>query len=135
MSLIQTFTGTLTVMTCGKCGVIFGMETEMHDRKVQEHGSFFCPNGCNRRFIMTTKVELLQQELAQKNDNIDYLRRANNSLHNQVATLNYSVRAQKAAKTKIINRVKNGVCPCCNRTFQNLQNHFKTKHPELITGT
>jgi rubrerythrin len=26
-------------------------------------------------------------------------------------------------------RVKNGVCPCCNRTFQNLMAHMKTKHP------
>lgn len=26
-------------------------------------------------------------------------------------------------------RVKNGVCPCCNRSFQNLKRHMNTKHP------
>jgi hypothetical protein len=39
-------------------------------------------------------------------------------------------RAEKAAKTKIKNRVAKGVCPCCNRTFQNLADHMKSKHPD-----
>jgi hypothetical protein len=26
--------------------------------------------------------------------------------------------------------VANGVCPCCNRTFQNLARHMAGKHPD-----
>jgi Fe-S oxidoreductase len=46
-------------------------------------------------------------------------------------------RAQKAAKTRIKNdrdriktRVANGVCPHCNRTFQNLARHMASQHPD-----
>ncbi|WP_165394478.1 helix-turn-helix domain-containing protein [Pseudoxanthomonas winnipegensis] len=28
-------------------------------------------------------------------------------------------------------RVMNGVCPCCNRTFENLRRHMHDKHPEF----
>ena len=38
-------------------------------------------------------------------------------------------RRMKAEKQ--LKRVHNGVCPCCNRSFQNLQKHMKTKHPEI----
>ncbi len=34
------------------------------------------------------------------------------------------------AHRKMRTRVMNGVCPCCNRTFQNLMAHMKTEHPE-----
>lgn len=35
---------------------------------------------------------------------------------------------------KLRARVKNGVCPCCNRSFENLRRHIETKHPEFGTG-
>ena len=28
-------------------------------------------------------------------------------------------------------RVKNGVCPCCNRSFTSLWQHIKNEHPEF----
>jgi len=42
-------------------------------------------------------------------------------------------RAEKAAKTRIKNRIGNGVCPCCNRTFKDLASHMKCKHPEYAS--
>lgn len=41
----------------------------------------------------------------------------------------HSRRAEKAAKTRIKNRIARGVCPCCKRTFQNLAAHMQTQHP------
>lgn len=29
------------------------------------------------------------------------------------------------------NRVANGVCPCCNRHFENLERHMKGQHPDF----
>tara|TARA_Y100000310_G_scaffold338946_1_gene430083 strand:- start:1163 stop:1354 length:192 start_codon:yes stop_codon:yes gene_type:complete len=37
----------------------------------------------------------------------------------------------KGQVTKLKNRAKAGVCPCCNRTFQNLSRHMETKHPDF----
>lgn len=30
------------------------------------------------------------------------------------------------------NRAAAGVCPCCNRTFEQLGRHMTTKHPEYV---
>lgn len=40
-------------------------------------------------------------------------------------------RLRKALEIK--KRVGNGVCPCCNRTFENLSRHMSCKHPEYKT--
>lgn len=43
-------------------------------------------------------------------------------------------RADNAEK-KIIQtkrRALAGVCPCCTRTFQNVQRHMKSKHPNVV---
>jgi len=37
--------------------------------------------------------------------------------------------AARAQVTKIKNRVGHGVCPCCNRTFENIARHMASKHP------
>lgn len=37
--------------------------------------------------------------------------------------------AARGQVTRIKNRVGNGVCPCCNRSFGNLHRHMQTKHP------
>jgi DNA repair exonuclease SbcCD ATPase subunit len=58
-----------------------------------------------------------------------------NAAHDQTkATLRdteKSLIAQKGVTTRIKNRASNGVCPCCNRTFQNLARHMHTKHPDF----
>jgi len=117
-------------MECS-CGAIYGISEDRYNYCLDTGTHWYCPNGCRRVFKKPRNSELKEQ--------IEKLERRNNlkdeviaSKNNQIAQLNYSVRAQKAAKTKILNRVKNGVCPCCNRQFKDLQNHFKSKHPELL---
>ena len=35
-----------------------------------------------------------------------------------------------SAKRRIEKRIHAGVCPCCNRSFPNLQRHMAAKHPD-----
>lgn len=44
-----------------------------------------------------------------------------------------SAAAYKGAATRLKNRAKAGVCPCCNRTFQNLARHMASQHPDHET--
>ena len=37
------------------------------------------------------------------------------------------------AHKRMRERVMNGVCPCCNRTFQNLREHMKSEHADFGT--
>lgn len=43
------------------------------------------------------------------------------------------LRAELAEKkaTRVMKRAQRGVCPCCNRTFQNLAQHMKSKHADV----
>lgn len=51
----------------------------------------------------------------------------------KIAKLEAEQRAENIGRqySRIRERVKNGVCPCCNRTFENLARHMKTKHPDF----
>jgi hypothetical protein len=44
------------------------------------------------------------------------------------------VRAEKAeaAAKRLKKRASAGTCPCCSRTFANMAEHMKQKHPELL---
>lgn len=121
---------TLVIEQCCNCHVYFAMPKEMVERKKEQGGSFYCPNGHGQHYTRTEneklkgQIESLNRQISSKQTIIDEKNR-------QIDQLGYSIRAQKAAKTKILNRVKNGVCPCCNRFFKSLNLHFKSKHPEL----
>jgi DNA repair exonuclease SbcCD ATPase subunit len=39
--------------------------------------------------------------------------------------------AQKAATTRAKKRHAAGVCPCCNRSFENVRRHMATQHPDF----
>lgn len=41
-----------------------------------------------------------------------------------------AVEAEAAKARRKLKRVQNGVCPCCNRSFWNLERHMKSKHPK-----
>lgn len=124
---------TLVVEQCCNCSCWFAMPKDFRDRCLDVGGTFYCPHGHPQSFTtprnkaLKDQVERLEKDYQRAKD---YIQEKNN----QIQQLGYSVRALKAAKTKIINRVKNGVCPCCNRTFIDLQKHFKSKHPELLTA-
>lgn len=36
--------------------------------------------------------------------------------------------------TRTRNRIAAGVCPCCNRTFQNLADHMRTLHADYVAA-
>ena len=112
---------------CYSCGVVIVIPSEMMTMLQRIHKSFYCINGHRQNFVDKSDYEILQGELkAVEAGKIMAERRANN-YKNQV-------RAEKAAKTRIKNRVAAGMCPCCNRTFENLARHMNTKHPGYTKG-
>lgn len=117
---------------CITCGVIWGVPSDYQSRRKQDHNNFYCPNGHTQCYIGKSDAERLREEL-------DRVKAGNASLHDvltrkneQLQEKDYRIRSLKGAKTRIENRVKNGVCPCCNRTFKNLAAHFKTQHPDML---
>lgn len=128
----QTFIGELVVENCCECGVTFAMTRDLYNRRRNDHKGFFCPNGHQQYYSSKSEAEKLREQLKEKDQSLDYYRTANNNLHNRITEKNHEIRAHKAAKTRLKNRVKHGVCPCCNRTFKQLAEHMKQMHPEYV---
>lgn len=118
-------------MSCGECGIQFAMDEDKYNRCHDKGEGWYCPNGHSRIFTQSENKRL-KERITELENTAGYLRRAKENLHNQLTEQTHKTRAEKAAKTRIKNRIKHGVCPCCNRTFKQLAEHMKTQHPEYI---
>ena len=114
----------LVTEQCCNCGMTFAMTQDFQERKLKDRESFYCPRGHSQHYTGKSETQKLkvqldktQKQLAQQLSATANLRVQRDSIHN---TYN-----------RMRDRVKNGVCPCCNRSFQNLRDHMKTQHPEF----
>lgn len=116
----------LVQIECGTCGVVHAIPEAMYDAKHKEGGFWQCPNGHSRGFSrgsLQKENERLKQDAARLEQIAAEQRRLREKAEKQL---------KKTAK-KLMNvekRAHAGVCPCCNRTFSNVQRHMETKHPE-----
>lgn len=120
-------TTTFDVITCYKCGIQFGM-TRQHNRECLDHPgekSFFCPNGHSQVYTGKSEEQKLREELERE-------KRMSRRAECERDSMKFSLRAEKAAKTRLRNRIAKGICPCCGRTFKNVQRHIESKHPEIV---
>lgn len=116
------------VITCGGCSLQFAMTHEFYKQRRDKKDSFWCPAGCERVFTGKSEAERLKDQLAEQQRSLDAAR--------EKAALAESERSKiSRAHVKMRKRVMNGVCPCCNRTFQNLMGHMKTEHADFLADT
>ncbi|HMA26059.1 MAG: hypothetical protein ACM33U_07590 [Solirubrobacterales bacterium] len=124
VSRSETFAGhtTLEVEIC-TCGVLFAAPQNLLDKRREDGRTFYCPNG--HHLVYDSENERLKRDLAATRrvaqSRLDLLHAEENS--------HRATRGHLTRKKKQLARVSAGVCPCCNRTFQNLARHMQTKHP------
>jgi DNA repair exonuclease SbcCD ATPase subunit len=117
------YTEKLQTLACCGCGVQFAIPESLEKNRRDDHKTFHCPNGHPNYFPAKTEAEKLKEDLAKEKQRREMAEReAAMEARRAINAQNELARVQK--------RVKNGVCPCCNRTFQNLHRHMKTKHPD-----
>lgn len=114
---------------CPTCGITFAMPSNLLRVKREEGGNFYCPNGHVQSYTKT-EVTRLKEQLAQKEQELLNKQKSLEWERKRVENAERVAAAAKGEVTKIKNRVGNGVCPCCKRTFQNLLRHMKSKHPK-----
>lgn len=110
----------LTVVDCAHCGQIFGMTDELVARRRKDGATFWCPQG-HANFYGDNENLRLQAQLDQE-------QAARERAERQQLALIRQLKAEQAAHTRTLKRVQAGVCPHCNRTFQNLARHMGSKH-------
>lgn len=123
----------LEAMTCGQCGVTFAMPDTMRRERIADRQTFYCPNGHPRAFCGETEAERLRRELETEKA---ARRRAEELRLASLKEAEHNAREWRKTKTRLRNlreRTKNGVCPCCNRSFTQLARHIATKHPDYAS--
>jgi hypothetical protein len=111
---------------CAQCGSQMWLPESLYtSAKHSQNITFYCPYGHPQIFpqgestltLVRRERDRLAQQIAQKEDEI-----------RTQAKLITNLKAQRAIQTKKLKRVDKGVCPECNRSFENLQRHMHTKH-------
>lgn len=108
---------------CGECGGVFAINQVYWQRCYDEgRKTFACPY-CKTDWGWTGRGLLQQKEkeLAAEKERLRLaLARENDE------------RAAKEKLARKLKRVKRGVCPECNRTFDNLARHMNCKHGDKV---
>ncbi|WP_032375983.1 hypothetical protein [Rhodococcoides fascians] len=122
---VLNFTDRLVIEVCCACGINFAMGETYQRRRMEDHRSFYCPSGHAQSYRGKSEAEKLRER--------------NERLAQQLASREEDLRAErvrhsstKGQLTKSKKRAAAGVCPCCNRTFQNVSRHVAGQHPEFV---
>jgi hypothetical protein len=113
------------------CGTPFMVPTDLLKAAHNGGHEIYCPHGHKMQWKETETDRMrrdrdrLAQRLAERDDEIARQRRLREETERRLA-------ATKGVVTRIRNRVGHGVCPCCTRSFGNLQRHMKTQHPDWV---
>ncbi len=124
----------LVLETCCRtdCGMTFAIPRTWQKKRIEDHSHWFCPNGHEQRYTGQTEEAKLRAQLereqadkARVQANLDEERRVVRATERRLAST-------RGVVTRVKNRIKNGVCPCCRRSFENLAQHMKTKHQRYV---
>lgn len=105
---------------CITCGIVFWIPAAFKRRKVSDKTTFYCPSGHAMSYTGESdavKLERMRVELESS-------RARASELWDQQQKL-------ATANRKLRKRAKNGVCPCCKRTFKELAAHMISKHQDF----
>lgn len=122
----MVYSETLVVTHCW-CGIALALPQTLYEHAHQDERDVYCPLGHVFVFRDTwkKKYEAEREERLgerRRHDATRSLLRAEERSH--ASTRGHLTRHRKRAQA--------GVCPCCNRTFQQLARHMANKHPDFV---
>ena len=134
MGPTMTYSQTLKVTSCW-CGIPFAIPDNLYSwlhKSPKNH--CHCPMGHEMIFSNTLEEQLA--ETRAERDRAKNREAATRSLLDTEERSHAATRGHLTRAKKQVHRTENGVCPHCNRTFQNLARHMKSKHEhEVVPGT
>ena len=111
-------------VTCGPsdrggCGLPFALTREFYNETRRTKSTWYCPRGHARVWSgESTEQKLRRAETREI------------QLRDQLAAAVRDAESTRVALLRDRQRFANGVCPCCNRTFQNVLRHMQCEHPD-----
>lgn len=120
----------LVAETCPACGVLFAMPQTLNKELRDTGATFYCPTGHSMSYGKGNNAKL-RDELERAKRQLENSRTYGRAIADQKEAAERSNRALRGANTKLRKRVAAGVCPCCQRSFQNLARHMAGQHPNF----
>lgn len=123
-----TYEGQLVVTTCW-CGIAHAVPEALYDHmKAQKRDGLkqpgvYCPLGHVWVISGEGEAEKLRKELERERS-----RRARIAAERD--QMQASLSATRGVVTRMKKRASAGVCPCCNRSFENVRRHMANRHPD-----
>lgn len=99
------------IVECASCCMAFAVPARFVQDRRADHQTFYCPRGHWNHYSQKTEAEILREELE---------------------SAKVEQRRLLEAGCRLSKRVLNGVCPCCNRHFANVQRHIRSKHRKEV---
>lgn len=128
-----TYSTVYSLTSCCVCGIKFAVPKDWERERLNDHKSWFCPNGHSQYYSGKSDAEKAQEradrladELARANTRALREREAKEAAERSaVAYKGHATRARKKAAA--------GVCPVegCGKTYVHLARHVATKHPDF----
>lgn len=118
----------METIICFRCGIRFDVPAKWKAARLNDKTTFYCPNGDAQHFTeseldrVRRERDRLKQQIAERDDSIARARQRADAAER-------SASVRKGVITRLKRRAAAGVCPCCNRTFENLQRHMSSQHP------
>ncbi len=132
----------MEIIKCYKCGIPFAVPDTFKAMLKSTQETFFCPSGHQQVYTKSTETflrEKIENQKLESEKEKKRLQRIITSTQLEADAWKNHWEIQLKEKKKISaklksteKRIANGVCTCCNRTFQDLAAHMKTKHPEIF---
>jgi hypothetical protein len=120
----------LTTIQCGECGGTYAIQERYRAQRQEAGDGWNCPYcKCQWGYYGETEAQRLRRQLVQSQNSVVAERQRHDQTRADLRETELRRIAQKGVTTRIKNRITKGVCPCCNRTFQDLQRHMAGKHP------
>jgi hypothetical protein len=119
--------------TCCNCGMRFPMYRSFYDHVLENKGdtngkgTFYCPRGHAQHYLGESHKARAERLAAE----ISAARQREETLRHGIRQANAKRLAEVTKRKRLQTRIAKGICPCCNRTFLNVQRHMAMKHPEF----
>lgn len=122
-----------TYINCCKCGdEIWMSKSKMDWFREDARRYFHCVSGHPQHFSNSSNdLDKLRRERDRLKQNKAYLEDRATNAEKMAKAEKRKASARKGQITRMKNRAAAGVCPCCNRSFENLKRHMSSQHPKF----
>ena len=124
------YTTQLVVEICCNCNVPFAMPRSLQQAAREDSDIWFwCVRGHSQHYTDDLIAKYKKERDAARNRAASAEQAARRQRELREAA-ERSASAYKAVATKARKRIGRGVCPCCNRSFAQVERHMASKHPD-----